>query len=143
MTINVAIVEDEKDTREGLQAMIDFTSDLYCCGIFEDAESLVKNFRRFIKAIPSLIPNFYEHLSIQEPVTLIVKVCGADVSDPPLAVPPSSFNTTVIVAEPLASGAAVYVSVPVGLIAGATLNSGWLLLSVSPVSSNPLPEAVS
>ena len=33
-------------------------------------------------------------------VTLMVKVCGALVSTPPLAVPPSSWMRTVTVAEP-------------------------------------------
>src|SRR6516225_5734194 len=40
-------------------------------------------------------------------VTVIVNVCGALVSTPPLAVPPSSWARTVTVAHPLASGAGV------------------------------------
>ena len=40
-------------------------------------------------------------------VTVIVKVCGADVSTPPLAVPPLSESVSVIVAVPLALGAGV------------------------------------
>src|SRR3569623_639758 len=38
-------------------------------------------------------------------VTLMSNVCGALVSDPPLAEPPSSLATTVTVAVPLALGA--------------------------------------
>src|SRR5829696_3473897 len=37
--------------------------------------------------------------------TVIVNVCSAEVSCPPLAVPPLSFSTTVIVAVPLALNA--------------------------------------
>ena len=51
-------------------------------------------------------------------VIVIVNVCGADVSTPPLAVPPSSCATTVTVAVPLAFGAEVYVSVPFEATAG-------------------------
>ena len=40
-------------------------------------------------------------------VTLIVNVCGADVSTPPLSVPPLSCALTVTVAEPLAFAAKV------------------------------------
>ena len=40
-------------------------------------------------------------------VTVMVKVCGAEVSMPPLAVPPSSIKRTVTVALPLALGATV------------------------------------
>ena len=40
-------------------------------------------------------------------VTVIVNVCGALVSTPPLAVPPLSWMLTVTVATPNASGAAV------------------------------------
>ena len=40
-------------------------------------------------------------------VMVIVKVCGADVSSPPPAVPPLSCSSTVIVAVPFAFGAAV------------------------------------
>src|SRR5436190_1781846 len=55
-------------------------------------------------------------------VIVMVKVCGALVSLPPLAVPPLSLATTVMVAEPLASAAPVKVNVPVGEMAGATSN---------------------
>ncbi len=40
-------------------------------------------------------------------VTVIVNVCAALVSTPPLAVPPSSWILTVTVAEPLALAAGV------------------------------------
>src|SRR5947199_10767231 len=46
-------------------------------------------------------------------VAVIVNVWAADVSTPPLAVPPLSLATMVTVAVPLALGASVYVSVPV------------------------------
>src|SRR5207248_2053535 len=46
-------------------------------------------------------------------VAVMMNVCGAEVSTPPLAVPPSSLATMVTVAVPLAFGASVYVSVPV------------------------------
>ena len=51
-------------------------------------------------------------------VTVIVKVCVALVSTPPLAVPPLSWIVTVTVAVPTAFAAGVKVSVPVGLTAG-------------------------
>src|SRR5947207_8659330 len=60
-------------------------------------------------------------------VTLIVNVCGADVSTPPFAVPPLSCATTVTVALPFAFAADVYVSVPLDETAGCTLNSALLL----------------
>ncbi len=41
------------------------------------------------------------------PVTVIVKVWGAEVSTPPLAVPPSSCSVSVIVATPDALAAGV------------------------------------
>ncbi len=40
-------------------------------------------------------------------VTVIVNICGADVSTPPFAVPPLSCATSVIVAVPKALGALV------------------------------------
>ena len=40
-------------------------------------------------------------------VTVIVNVCGARVSTPPLAVPPLSLSVSVIVAVPMAFGAGV------------------------------------
>ena len=40
-------------------------------------------------------------------VTVIVRVCGAEVSTPPKAVPPLSCSTTASVAVPLALGAVV------------------------------------
>src|ERR671922_147604 len=55
--------------------------------------------------------------------TLIVKVWGALVSTPPLAVPPLSTALTVTVAAPLASAAGVYVSVPLDATAGWTAKS--------------------
>ena len=61
-------------------------------------------------------------------VTVMVNICGALVSTPPLRIPPSSWTRTVTVAEPNAFGAGVNVSVPVGLTAGCTENNGLLLL---------------
>ena len=55
-------------------------------------------------------------------LTVIVNVCCADVSWPPLAVPPLSCTCTVTVALPKASDAVVNVRVPLGLIAGCTEN---------------------
>src|ERR671925_614921 len=52
--------------------------------------------------------------------TLIVKVWGALVSTPPLAVPPLSTALTVTVAAPLASAVGVYVSFPLDATAGWT-----------------------
>jgi hypothetical protein len=40
-------------------------------------------------------------------LTTIVKACGALVSEPPFAVPPSSWAVTVTVAAPFASAAGV------------------------------------
>ena len=54
---------------------------------------------------------------------VMVKVLGALVFEPPLAVPPSSTAVTVTVARPWAFAAEVNVSVPLGLIAGWTANS--------------------
>jgi DNA-binding NarL/FixJ family response regulator len=45
MTIHVAIVEDQKQIREGLKVMIDSSPDLFCAGAFEDAEGLIKAFK--------------------------------------------------------------------------------------------------
>src|SRR5437764_311703 len=64
-------------------------------------------------------------------VTLIRKVCAALVSLPPLAVPPLSFRTIVIVELPLAFGAGVNVRVPLAEIAGCVENRALLLLLVT------------
>ncbi len=61
-------------------------------------------------------------------VTLIVKVCAALVSMPPLAVPPSSCARTVTVAEPFALRAGVNVNVPFAATAGCAENSPLLSL---------------
>jgi hypothetical protein len=50
--------------------------------------------------------------------TVIVKVCGALVSTPPLAVPPLSFAWMVTMATPAVSATGVKVSVPLGWTAG-------------------------
>src|SRR5919202_1798422 len=55
-------------------------------------------------------------------VMVIVKLCGGLVSRPPLAVPPLSFSTTVMLALPLAFGAVVKLSVPLGAMLGPALN---------------------
>src|ERR1043165_7711206 len=51
-------------------------------------------------------------------VTVIVKLCDAEVSTPPFNVPLLSFRLTVMVAAPFAFAAGVYVSVLLELIAG-------------------------
>ena len=62
----------------------------------------------------------------------MVAVWTAEVSLPPLVVPPSSVAVTVIVAVPLAFGAGVKVSVPVGSIVGWVENSaGWSAVVVN------------
>ena len=48
----------------------------------------------------------------------MVKVTAAEVSAPPLAVPPSSCSVTVTVALPFAFAAGVKVSTPLGEMAG-------------------------
>ena len=61
----------------------------------------------------------------------MVKVCGAEVSTPPNAVPPLSIATSVIVAEPLASGAVVKLKSPLDATAGPAENSAALVLLVT------------
>ena len=51
-------------------------------------------------------------------VTRIVKFCATVVSEPPFAVPPLSTACTLTVAEPVAFGAVVNVSVPSAATAG-------------------------
>ena len=83
------------------------------------------------------------------PVTVIRKFCGALVSTPPFAVPPVSTATSVIVADPKALAAGVYVSVPLAATAGAAENRAafvlpvTLKLTVCPASfAGPWPIAV-
>ncbi len=64
------------------------------------------------------------------PVTVIVNVWPADVSAPPLAVPPSSCAATVIVAAPEALAAGVKVSVPLAATAGPAAKSPAFVLPV-------------
>ena len=59
-------------------------------------------------------------------VVVMANVCAALVFTPPLAVPPSSCATTVIVAVPVV-GPAVNVSVPLLLMAGCTAKSALLV----------------
>src|SRR5436305_14847647 len=61
----------------------------------------------------------------------MVKVCDAEVSAPPFAVPPLSLRLIVMVADPFASAAGVKVNVPVALIAGATENREARVLLVT------------
>ena len=56
----------------------------------------------------------------------MVNVCGGLVSLPPLAVPPLSTALTVTVADPTASSAGVYVSVPFAATPGCTAKSPGL-----------------
>src|SRR5262245_25018140 len=74
-------------------------------------------------------------------LTVIVKVCGALVSWPPLAVPPLSCRRTVTVALPFAFAAGVYVSVPVADTAGNTPNNASLLVETRNVSVCPFSSA--
>lgn len=45
MPIKVAIVEDNMEASEGLRLMVESSDDLYCCGVFEDAESFADKFK--------------------------------------------------------------------------------------------------
>ena len=45
MPINVAIVEDRKETLEGLKSMVDSSDELFCCGTFENAQSFTDKFK--------------------------------------------------------------------------------------------------
>ncbi|MPN60846.1 hypothetical protein SDC9_208579 [bioreactor metagenome] len=74
-------------------------------------------------------------------LTVMVKVCVADVSTPPLATPPLSFNVTLTVATPLALAAGVYVNLPVLLIAGCAENKALLLFVTVNVRICPLSFA--
>ena len=62
---------------------------------------------------------------------MIVKDCGAEVSTPPIAVPPLSWATRVIVALPLAFAAGVKVRTPADETAGAVVKSAALVLPVT------------
>src|SRR5262249_25895071 len=64
-------------------------------------------------------------------VTVIVKLCGALVSTPPFAVPPSSWRSTVMVALPKALAAGVKESVPVGETAGPAPKRAAFVLPVT------------
>src|SRR5437879_10103292 len=68
---------------------------------------------------------------------VIVKLWGAEVSLPPLAVPPLSCAVTVTVAVPLASGALVYVSVPFETTAGLAEKSDGLFVVTVKVTVCP------
>src|SRR5439155_22553725 len=61
-------------------------------------------------------------------VTLMAKVCAAEVSTPPFAVPPSSCAAMVTVAMPFAFGAGVKVSVPLAPTVGCAEKSVLSLL---------------
>jgi len=45
MKIKIAIVEDDLQTREGLKLMIESSDELYCQGIFEDADTFIDVFK--------------------------------------------------------------------------------------------------
>src|SRR5829696_9755662 len=71
-------------------------------------------------------------------LTVIVNVWSPLTSTPPLVVLPLSRSRTVIVADPLASAAGVYVRAPAGLIAGSAENrAGFELAATSNVSACP------
>ena len=63
-------------------------------------------------------------------ITVIVNDCGGEVSTPPLAAPPLSLATIVIVAVPPALDDGVQVSVPAELIAGPELKRAEFVLLV-------------
>ena len=69
--------------------------------------------------------------------TVMVKVCAALVSTPPLAVPPLSCAFTVTVATPFAMRAGVKVSVPSTPIAGWVLKSALLLFVTRKLTAWP------
>src|ERR1044071_3379121 len=69
--------------------------------------------------------------------TVMVLVCDADVSLPPLAPPPLSCSVTVIVALPYAFAAGVNVSVPFDATDGCTLKSELLVFVVVNVTVCP------
>ena len=64
-------------------------------------------------------------------MTVIVKVWVALVSSPPLATPPLSWSSIVIVALPTPAAAGVNVNVPVGPTAGWTAKSALSVLFVT------------
>src|SRR6059036_1051142 len=70
-------------------------------------------------------------------VTVMINVCGALVSTPPLAVPPLSLAVTVTVAAPLALGADRYVNVPADDTLGCTAKRPLLLLVTMKVTICP------
>src|SRR5438552_2518096 len=59
-------------------------------------------------------------------LTVILKVCGAEVSTPPKAVPPLSMSLTVTIAVPVTFVAGVKVKAPVELTAGCDENRALL-----------------
>ena len=63
-------------------------------------------------------------------VTVMVKVCGGEVSCPPLAVPLESLATAVSVDVPEALNAGEYCKAPLELMKGVPLKRDGLLLSV-------------
>ena len=63
-------------------------------------------------------------------VAVMMKFCTAEVSTPPLVVPPSSCTRRLRLAVPLMFGAVVKVSTPVGDTAGATENIAGLSFAV-------------
>src|SRR5262245_52381619 len=67
-------------------------------------------------------------------ITVIVNVCGDEVSFPPPVVPPLSFSVMVATADPLALGASVYVSVPLDATCGCAVNSAALSLATRKVT---------
>ncbi len=76
------------------------------------------------------------------PVIVIVNVWSADVSAPPLAVPPSSWAATVIVADPEALAAGVKVSVPLAATAGpAAKRAAFVLPVMAKVTDWPASSA--
>src|SRR5207248_2449971 len=73
----------------------------------------------------TLLPGVNDGASLTG-LTVMVNVCGAEVSTPPFAVPPLSCSVTVTVAVPLASGAGVKVRTPLGEIDGCDEKSALL-----------------
>ena len=70
-------------------------------------------------------------LAVGGELTVIVKVCSADVSIPPPSRPPSSWSRTARVAVPKAAGAAVKLRMPSALRAGGAEKRLGLLMLVN------------
>src|SRR4051794_29970729 len=75
-------------------------------------------------------------------VIVMTKVCGAEVSEPPLAVPPLSRSRTTTLARPTAPGAGVKLKVPSAATAGWAENNALLSFETRNVSAWPASPAL-